>query len=100
MRPFDFSQSKILLAKYGKRVHILKALMDLRDSDTVHPDDRAVYERTIAYIKALEIRVQMTDPRPEPTSLVVNVTATGPSSVKGIATEVLARVRNFRGGHK
>lgn len=54
---FNFLRANFLNPKTGKRIHIIKTLMDMRERDGVTNEDRDALRHAIEYMKELEREV-------------------------------------------
>jgi hypothetical protein len=83
--PFNFKTGKTSHPKTGKRVHVAKVLLDMRDVNGVSNEDRAALKHAVDYIIALERTVLWHESRRPP---VVNVNVTGSISAQQLANSV------------
>lgn len=58
---FNFLRANFPNQRTGKKLHIIKTLMDMRERDGVTNDDRAALRHAIEYIKNLEQEVSRTN---------------------------------------
>jgi DNA-binding transcriptional MerR regulator len=61
---FNFNRARVLCQKAGFRVHVIKALLNLRDREGITPNELNVIGKAVEYIKALEIEVARLERQP------------------------------------
>lgn len=90
---FNFNQSRVKCAKLGFRVHVIKALIGMKEGRRCDDPEIDVLSKAVDYIKALEREVVRLEVLSEHTTVVTNN-----FNVSGDATEVAEGVaRGFLG---
>jgi hypothetical protein len=62
---FNFAQARVKCAKVGGTVHVIKALIGMKEATEKHSPDDVVLSTAIAYIKSLEAEVARLETKPE-----------------------------------
>lgn len=67
--PFDFEKSRVENLKTGRKLHVCKSLLDIRESKYMTPVEKDSLRHAVDYISKLELRVSILEGRtPSPAS--------------------------------
>jgi hypothetical protein len=92
---FNFGRASMTCPRLNKRVHVIKALLGVRDNARLNGAEKSVLSRTVEYIKVLETEIL----RLESTrNVVINVAAKSDVEVKSpfeVPSSIVGRL--FRG---
>jgi hypothetical protein len=88
---FNFAQARVKCAKVGATVHVVKALIGMKEATQKYSPDDVVLSTAISYIKALEAEVTRLESTPVVLNAqTVNVSASfDDSNPKGFAQTII-----------